>query len=196
MGTSSLIPKRLLYEFETQEAWLMHDSLLHGVPHMTRVFILQELICDQLEEQGIAVNRDATRWAASVHDVGRLDDGTDLEHGLRSAEWMRQNQPESMSAETADIATYIVHWHVPHDIEAPVMTTELKVLKDADGLDRVRLGDLDESYLRTDAAKNLVRTARQLSDASLPSQPGERESFDTVVDAAIKLGLVSAQADS
>lgn len=191
MGTSSLIPKRLLYEFETQEAWLMHDGLLHGVPHMTRVFILQELICDRLEEQGTVVNRHAIRWAASVHDVGRLDDGIDLEHGRRSAEWMRKNQPQSMSAEAVDIATYIVHWHVPHDSDAPVMTTELKVLKDADGLDRVRLGDLDESYLRTDAARNLVQTARQLCEASLPSQPSERESFTTVLSAAIRLGLVS-----
>ena len=169
----SQIPKQLLYEFETKQSWLRHDSRLHGVGHMMRVFILQELICDQLEGQGVAVDRQATRWAASVHDVGRVDDGVDYEHGWRSAEWMKENLPPAMTPETVDTAT------------------ELKVLKDADGLDRVRLGDLDESYLRTEAAKTLVETARQLYELSQPSSPDERDSFATVLDAATELGLVS-----
>jgi len=158
---------------------------------MTRVFILQELICDQLEAQGMAVNRQATRWAAATHDVGRVDDGTDLDHGRRSAQWMKENLAQVMSPETLDLATYAVHWHVPSDSEAPVMTAELMVLKDADGLDRVRLGDLDEAYLRTDAAKGLVEIAHELYEASRPSNSDEDASFDSVLAAAIKLGLVS-----
>ena len=192
LGDYIQIPKQLLYEYEVNEEWLLHDSHLHGLGHMTRVFILQELICEQLERQGIAFDRMATRWATSVHDVGRVDDGLDLDHGKRSAEWMKSNVPATMSPDTLDIATYIVHWHVPHDDEAPVMTTELKVMKDADGLDRVRLGDLDESYLRTAPAKSMVEVARQLWEASLPSNPNENESFQSVVAAAIKLGLVKA----
>ncbi len=138
----------------------------------------------------MVVNREATRWAASVHDIGRVDDGPDPEHGTRSAKWMKAHIPAGMSPETADIATYTVHWHVPEDSEAPEMTTELKVLKDADSLDRVRLGDFDESYLRTDAAYGLIEVAEKLYKASLPSDPGEQESFQTVLSAAIKLGLV------
>ncbi len=163
------IPEQLLRDFEPQHSWLRHDSYLHGVGHMMRVFILQELICNQLQEKGVAVNRQATRWAASVHDVGRVDDDVDLDHGRRSAEWMSENLAKKITPETLDVATYAVHWHSIPDIEAPVMTTELKVLKDADALDRVRLGDLDESYLRTDAAKGLVETAQQLYEASLPN---------------------------
>jgi hypothetical protein len=75
------IPEQLIRNFEPKSTWLSHDSELHGVDHMARVFILQELICDKLEEQGIAVNREVVRWAAMAHDVGRLDDGIDLEHG-------------------------------------------------------------------------------------------------------------------
>ncbi len=184
------IPQKLLYQYEAKSEWMGHDSYFHGPAHMMRVFILQELICDQLESQGITVNRAATRWATSVHDIGRIDDGLDLEHGRRSAEWMNANIPSGLSPETIDIATYIVHWHVPSDDQAPVMTTELKVMKDADGLDRVRLGDLNQSYLRTDAARGLVELAQKLSDASMPRTPHEKESFQTVINAALKLGLV------
>lgn len=169
---------------------MRHKSVLHGPAHMIRVFILQELICQQLEKEGTQIDREATRWAASVHDIGRVDDGNDLEHGRRSAEWMKQNAPADMSPETLDTATYIVHWHVPHDDEAPVMTTELKILKDADGLDRVRLGDFDERYLRTDAAKNLIEPARELYEASLSENPAELDTFQTVLAAAAKLGLI------
>lgn len=186
------ISKELLHRYKTKKGWMGHESLLHGTGHMGRVFILQELICDQLEREGVVVNREATRWAASVHDIGRVDDGLDLDHGTRSAEWMKAHVPAGMSPETVDIATYIVHWHVPEDSEAPEMTTELKILKDADGLDRVRLGDFDESYLRTDAAHGLIEVAEQLCEASIPSDPHEQESFQTVLTAAIKLGLVEA----
>lgn len=182
--------EELLRKFEPHQSWLMHDSYLHGVGHMARVFVLQELICDGLQTQGVAVNRTATRYGAMAHDVGRVDDGPDVQHGRRSAAWMKDHLAEKMSPEDLDVATYIVHWHVPPDSEAPVMTTELQVLKDADGLDRVRLGDLDPSYLRTDVAKGLVKTAQKLYDASHPSDA--RETFEDVVAAAKKLGLVDS----
>ena len=185
------ITQQLLYDYEPKESWLAHDSDIHGVGHMTRVFILQELICDQLEKEGTAVNRQATRYGAMAHDVGRHDDGRDLEHGRRSAEWMQKNLAGKMSPEALDVATYIVHWHVPPDDEAPVMTTELKVLKDADGLDRARLGDLDPSYLRTNAAKNLVDVAQKLYEASLPTDISQqKETFANVLEAAKRLGLI------
>lgn len=185
------IPQELLYDFEPQESWLAHDSEIHGVGHMARVFILQELICNQLEDEGTAVNRQATRFGAMAHDVGRHDDGRDLEHGRRSAEWMQENLADKMPPETLDVATYIVHWHVPPDDEAPVMTTELKVLKDADGLDRARLGDLDPSYLRTNAAKNLVKVAQQLYEASQRGDGNQgKDTFETVLEAAKQLKLI------
>ena len=185
------IPEQLLRDFEPKESWLAHDSDLHGVGHLTRVLILQELICDELERDNISVNRVALRWAAAAHDVGRHDDGLDPDHGWRSAKWMQDNLKDVMSPETLDVATYIVHWHVPSDSDAPVMTTELKILKDADALDRVRLGDLDSSYLRTSVAESLIGLAQQLYDYSQEAiYSGQIESFDSVVKAAKKMGIV------
>ena len=72
------------------------------------------------------------------------------------------------------------------------MTIELQVLKDADGLDRVRLGDLNPSYLRTKAAMQLIETARRLDELSLPVNPVKNryEKFDDVLRAARALNLI------
>ena len=189
-GSHEPISEQLLRDFEPQESWLAHDSHIHGVGHLSRVFVLQELICNLLEEQGTAVNREATRLAAMAHDVGRIDDGLDLDHGWRSAAWIKDNLHHRMTPELMDIVTYIVHWHVPPDDEAPEMTVELRVLKDADGLDRVRLGDLNPSYLRTDAARELIETARKLHEISLFNAAERRkETFADVLQAVRELGL-------
>ncbi len=186
--------EELLQRFEPREEWLAHDSGIHGVSHMARVFVLQELICNALEKDGVVVNRTVTRYAAMAHDVGRVDDGLDLEHGARSTAWMKEHLADKMSPEDMDVATYIVHWHVPPDSEAPVMTTELKVLKDADGLDRVRLGDLDIRYLRTEAARNLVEIASELNRLTI-RYDGKHETFEDVLQATIKLGLIADNLD-
>lgn len=185
------IPVELIMKFEPKQAWLSHDSQIHGLDHMTRVFILQELICSQLEQQGETINRHAVRWAAATHDVGRLDDGLDPQHGQRSAQWIKENLHEHMSPEELDVASFIVHWHVPHDHEAPDMTIELAILKDADGLDRVRLGDLDQSFLRTPATPQLVGVAQNLYQESLALEAKHgNQSFNSVLNAAIRLGIV------
>lgn len=185
----SCIPLKLIKKFEPRSAWLLHDSFYHGVDHMARVFIMQELICDKLELQGMKVNRKAVRWAAMTHDVGRVHDWIDLAHGRRSAEWIKQNLADKMSPELLDTVTYIVHWHVPSDDEAPVMTTELQILKDADALDRVRLGDLDARYLRTAAAPSLIGVAENLFRTYETVRA--TRAFDAVILAAQRIGVVS-----
>lgn len=182
------VPLRLIQKFEPKSIWLSHESNVHGVDHMTRVFIFQEFICDKLEAQGVAVNREALRWASITHDVGRIDDGLDMDHGRRSAKWIKDNLSDQMSPEVLDTVTYIVHWHVPSDNEAPVMTTELKVLKDADALDRVRLGDLDLRYLRTDTAKTLARVSTDLYQSYINEDTDN--TFDSVVKVAQGMGLI------
>lgn len=191
-----MIPEKLFKKFETNESWLVHKSELHGVTHMARVFILQELICEQLVSEGTEIDRQAVRFAAMAHDVGRVNDGTDPDHGRRSAEWMKRHLAGLfMTPETMDLATYAVYWHVPPDHAAQVMTPELMTLKDADGLDRVRLGDLDIDYLRTEAAVNLAAIAEELYVLSMKYRKGEgTPAFLSVLNAAVQLGLISAEA--
>ncbi len=184
------ISAELLRKFEPNNEWLNHPSFDHGVGHLTRVFILQELICNLLDQQGASVDRNAVRYAAMAHDIGRVNDFEDPTHGRDSAKWMKDNLSNTLTPETLDTATYIVHWHSLSDSEAPVMTTELKVLKDADGLDRVRLGDMNESYLRLGVSKSLIDTARMLFAASKQGNFGEVETFEDVIKACRELGLI------
>ena len=52
---------------------------------------------------------------------------------------------------------YCCTWHVPPDKCAPEMIRELSCLKDADGLDRVRIRDLDTRSKAEDAIRSQVR---------------------------------------
>ncbi|MCL5107610.1 MAG: hypothetical protein M1401_01790 [Chloroflexi bacterium] len=63
---------------------------------------------------------------------------------------------------------YCCRWHVPRDAEAPEMTPELACLKDADGLDRVRIIDLDPHQLRLPEARSFVDASWGLCRATVP----------------------------
>jgi hypothetical protein len=53
-------------------------------------------------------------------------------------------------------------WHVCPDYRSEWDHPTLWLLKDADGLDRVRPGDLDEQFPRHEAARQLVDEAERL----------------------------------
>ena len=52
---------------------------------------------------------------------------------------------------------HTIRCHVPDDHLAPEMVPELACLKDADGLDQLRIGELDVRFLRTPASRSLVK---------------------------------------
>jgi uncharacterized protein len=141
-------------------------------------------------EQGTPLDLEVVRWSAVLHDVRRESDGGDYEHGERAAQWIKANAttlPFSFEKAQLECTCYCCRWHVPRDEFAPAMTPELKCLKDADGLDRVRLGDLKIDYLRTSYAKTLVSMAQALYDLSRYKRLlGE---WQAVREAAIELNL-------
>ena len=71
---------------------------------------------------------------------------------------------------------WAITWHVPPDDQCPEWTPELRCLKDADGLDRVRLGDFAPSYLRLPYLHGREADALALLAATPPSatDPWER----------------------
>ena len=102
--------------------------------------------------------------AASYHDVGRTFDGYDIYHGARSALRLAaltgqtgEALVELQAAVTAhsrpdrEMASIVASFQ-PRDLPHAMALTRL--LKDADHLDRVRLGDLDPKFLRHDSAKD------------------------------------------
>lgn len=149
--------------YRPQPSWFAHNPYgIHGIGHAARVLVWADLIARRLRACGISLDLEAVRWAAVLHDVGRLSDGIDRGHGSRSAIWVKNNRgdlPIAPSGDTIERVLTCCQWHEIGDGEIPAMTPELMCIKDADGLDRVRINDLNPAYLRSDPARLLVEDA-------------------------------------
>lgn len=148
----------------------LFPSHVHGVGHICRALLLAALVA-----QGEGIDEPMTILyfnAACYHDVGRTFDGYDPDHGARSSlrlaeltgisgrDLLRLKAAVTAHARPDDQAENILRQFCPDDMEAAMQLTRL--LKDADNLDRVRLGDLNPAFLRTDTAKGLTEFAKNL----------------------------------
>ena len=163
---------------EVDETWFLHRSRLHGVSHTQRVYIhvlrlLGELGWDEADA-GLALQ------AALWHDIGRIDDGWEPPHGERSAARADElGLTAQLAPADAAIVRFAIHRHSLPDagaeshaerlaadpdearrLAAPERALRiLRLLKDADGLDRVRLGwgeSADPRQLRHPEAVRLI----------------------------------------
>ena len=144
---------------------------IHGVGHTLRVLIHAVELGEAL---GIPPwETEAVRAAALWHDIGRTDDGADYYHGAKSAgKVVGLGLYRRLPPHVAQTALYAVTHHSgseEHGLRAGQRMPEpgsalrvFRILKDADGLDRVRLGDLDPSYLRLPPSPSRVARAREL----------------------------------
>jgi hypothetical protein len=167
--------------YRPQPSWFAHNPYgIHGIGHAARVLVWADLIGRRLQACDISLDLEAVRWAAVLHDVGRLSDGIDRGHGSRSATWVKDNRGSLLTAapsgdsavlsdervalsnDTIERILTCCQWHEISDGEIPAMTPELTCIKDADGLDRVRINDLNPAYLRSDPAHLLVTDAWDL----------------------------------
>lgn len=196
------LPARSLLErYRPPTAWFArpdHIGSIHGLAHEARVLIWQELLARLVVADGQALDLDqeALRWAAAVHDTQRIADGLDLLHGSRAAAWVKRKRTlrNAWARGARETLAYLCAWHVAPDSAAPTMTAELAVFKDADGLDRVRLGDLNPTYLRWEhSRKLLLPLAYPLFVNSLIREWMGGDPFDSVLDAAEALGLLGRE---
>lgn len=160
----------LVDAIESLQVEALYKSPVHGSGHINRVLLLSGLIAwrENLEESLLR----QYLLIASYHDVGRTFDGLDLEHGTASAHQLERltgyrgdalrqmrgavtahSQPDGKMED-------LVASCAPEDFPRAIKLATL--LKDADNLDRVRLGDLNEAYLRHESAKKLAPFARRL----------------------------------
>lgn len=158
----------------------LHASRLHGPAHVGRVMIHALRL---VEETGRVEEMPALWAAVYLHDIARTHDGSEPRHGANA--WTRL-------ADLPGVRTLFAHAGVREGdlpaIQAAVTRHSsgearqgephrqlLELLKDADGLDRVRLGDLDPRYLRTPAARTMVEFAERLYEET---QRGDVRSDD------------------
>jgi len=167
-----------LNTYRPSPSWFAHNPYgIHGMGHAGRVLVWANLIGQQLRAGGVDLSLEAVRWAAVLHDVARLSDGWDRGHGARSADWIvknRENLPLTLPDNLFEHVLLCCRWHETTDRDIPLMTPELMCIKDADGLDRVRINDLYPNYLRSEAARLLVAQAWDLYEATeLADDPWE-----------------------
>lgn len=170
----------------------VHPSDVHGQRHVARVMIHAFRLIEATGWTHLA-----TRLWGSVylHDLARTHDGRCLRHGADAVERWRTS---STLADT--LATHGLHFadepgvqravtlHCkPNDLEPDRADPDwplVALLKDADGLDRVRLGDLNPSYLRLPASPAMVDFAQQLYDDTHWSIPEGPALFGALLEAA------------
>lgn len=156
---------------EEQVVFSLSDSSLHTKNHCARVLLYALTLGDEL---GLADDdMDALGAAAAFHDSRRQDDWLDVGHGQRAADYYRNHCHEKQRP--MDERTYLIMAFHDRDDELGLEEIEksgvengtllYRIFKDADGLDRFRLGPnaLDVSMLRIGEAKALVAFAQRLS---------------------------------
>ena len=159
-----------------------HPSTLHGQAHVARVLVhaLRLIAATGFVEETVRL------WAAVyLHDIARRHDDKCPRHGADA--WERL-------ADLPDVQALLARGGVREDdypaIQAAVVGHSdgeprkghphrrlMRLLKDADALDRVRLGDLDPSYLRHPEARTMVGFAQELYRATHRTIPPSPDYF-------------------
>jgi hypothetical protein len=126
-------------------------------------------------------DRDLFCLAALYHDIGRINDGYDPDHGIASYDKLIKEKMMELSDQPEhEILKFLIQNHAIPDqsaykklnyYELSDVDRTLRLydaFKDADGLDRVRIRDLNPEYLRTNSAHRLLLAAHQLYNQQIP----------------------------
>ncbi len=154
------------------DSYFERPRSIHGVKHAWRVLFHTLMICELCALP--APDRELLISAALYHDIGRENDGLCYVHGKRSVEKMAALN--LAPADPTDFVTmeFMVTYHCIDDRQAKAELAKVDaaardrtwrlfgVLKDADGLDRVRINDLNIKYLRNPESLRLAGLAREL----------------------------------
>lgn len=169
--------------FSIDPAWFDHPSTIHGKGHTVRVMILADRLFARAAEEGLPVTERLHRsllTAALIHDLARTHDGLCFEHGARARQSKRHIAETHFLGfrlpddEWDDIGR-AVEAHARHDPPVPWPRGSLTaLLKDADGLDRVRLRmPPDPEYFRHPFTASYLDLAHELLARDVDELEGE-----------------------
>ena len=161
----------LMQAYEELDLSALYRSETHGVGHIERTMLYGAMIA---QDRGF--DAEWTRlllMCCSYHDTGRHNDSYDLDHGRLSAEKIGATELKNRFSKLA-LAQAAIHAHAVPDSEMAGLQNAYgetdrdeyllltSCLKDADNLDRVRIYDLDERFLRFRETKEMVPLAYRL----------------------------------
>ena len=164
----------LLNAYEKLQTERLYVSDYHGSDHVERVMLLGAVIARQ--QAFTARETELLLIACSYHDIGRINDHRDERHGKRSADKLARLHGLGLSAAELRCVQAAVATHSTKDAmldsfaedygvadeQMDLCRRVCRALKDADNLDRVRIRDLDTSYLRFPESKSLEKTAEAI----------------------------------
>lgn len=136
---------------------------IHGISHARRVLYLADKIaekCDLTKEEERILG-----LACCYHDIGRVHNDRDILHGKLSCKKIEELElldGFGLEEEEKKLILRLISYHCLNDALFTGTEREkylFNILKDADGLDRVRIFDLNPAYLRLDASRELVDLA-------------------------------------
>lgn len=172
-----------------------HRSHVHGQAHVARVMVHAMRLVEATGRRDLAVQV----WGAVyLHDVARTHDGACAWHGMdairkwresavlrrvlgeRGLEWHRERGVHQ---------AVILHCQSPSLEPGPGHPDHALValVKDADALDRVRLGDLNVDMLRFPEARAMVGFAQALHDTTTRRIPVGESHFADLLPVAERL---------
>lgn len=168
----------LLDTYQNLNTDILYKSHIHGQGHIERVILLSLLLSFYYKLN--KNDTDILRYAASLHDTKRVDDSYDTEHGYRAALYSIDYAKIDESDKNILQAVLATHSRSDKDMDKTIEEFFVKdmdrarylskLFKDADALDRVRLGDLDQKYLRNDFSHDLVDFSERLFEKYMERQ--------------------------
>ena len=196
----------LLRALRTLRRDVLYQSHVHGLGHIERTMV-HGAMCAQAEELNEA-DTALLMEMCSYHDTGRESDWLDNAHGYRSSlklAALTGRTGEELRIMMAGVEAHsigdkymedVLKKHAPADMDRARRLALL--LKDADGLDRVRIRDLNPRYLRREASRRRVDFAQLLFDRyrAVQAEWGlaqEQEGFDLGVIQALKRFVTDCQ---
>ena len=158
------------YRERLRELRFSFESSIHGIEHAARVLLLTQIIAHMMDVP--MFERKILALASIYHDTRRTHDGEDGLHGRYAREhYNRKAKSPSYLVE------FLCEFHCLPDEQGYAeirhnkklsrnrrqATRLLQIFKDADALDRLRLGgirELDINQLRLDVSKQLTLVSR------------------------------------
>ncbi len=159
-----------------QRIWFANPDGIHAISHTRRVLFLALIIAyfEGLKENDMIILAEA----AMYHDIGRTTDGYDSVHGTAShKKAVDQGLLSAKAFEDMEVLRFVVENHSAPDMAVFKVLKQYHfkdreraiylyhLFKDADGLDRVRINDLNPDYLRSAFSFRLILIAHQLFQA-------------------------------
>lgn len=151
---------------------LIVDSDVHGISHMVRtsIYVLILSVLENMSLEDFKLTLDSIIY----HDIGRVNDIDDEMHGYNATKKLGFLE-NNYNIEDFNTIKFVIESHSLDDnkdyeilkkydiIKENRALRILKIIKDADALDRVReYPYLNVKYLRTDSSKKLVSFSCEL----------------------------------